>query len=1249
MSEMQRYQIDRQFFVISSDRLDEVKSYIYGFSVQDDGIVDYSNFTPELLKGLRGNGGYVSVEVDCDLITIRQDAIGCFGLYLYQEEGYFALSNSFYELYCFLLNNRTRKLTCNRPFFDHMMIAGLCCHSCYQTPINEILMLPSDVIVTMSKVARAEGFRIVRLKETRHTIDPSSEEGLRIIDSWYQRWAEISKELSNKGNVVFDLSGGFDSRLTLLFALSPSSCIDRIKINSIDNDLHTHAEDFKIATAIAKKFKFKLNDDRFLNSESNPFALTEIFKLYLRVRMPFHNEMHWCERRYTQRRFHFNGHGGALIRTHWDMPAEKLIAKFDKEAASWPSSLAVSNRRFLQDEIRWVIDHHELAQTDSQVVTSWLFRDSRQRHHGGKEIIENFNRNQYELSPLFDAELAKLKLSCVGCEDENLLYSIILDRFCQELLTFPFDSRRSIDPKTLAFAHSVNQSHPVNWNVLRESINRASVFFVGNNVDECVSPESDVPPSGVNGFLSSVFDSKNFALAYMSHFCADYYSQAAKWRREHAFYPLKKIYPAIIAELVMSQLHTRDVALDYCMRHWREFLENRQPIVSVVIPVYNAERYMRECLDSVCGQSLFALEIICVDDGSTDASAQILDEYAARDTRIRVFHQENRGAALARNAGLDLAAGDWIAFMDPDDRYPDAGVLAKMVVQAVSAGVDICGGSLMTINSKGERIEKKFCGDNAGYVFSDEGCVEYSDYQFDYGYWRFIYRRKFLDEQAIRFPDLRRFQDPPFFVKAMILAKRFYAMTIPTYCYREGAGYKAVDWVANDYQKARHYVDGVVMVMKMADVSGLTRLKNLMTRRLFKGGGAFIWKEELSGYIADSLSPVMTGLADLVSVVVPCYNVEKYVGECLDSLLAQTWRNLEIICVNDGSTDGTLDILERYSKSDSRIKIISKSNGGLGAARNTGMAAAKGKYIYFLDSDDKLDSDGIYALYDLAERECLDQIIMSANVFTDEGEEMPDRSKFEAYYRLEPSACKKVLSGPELVVALCRKRIMPVTQQLRFYRLSYLQEIGFRNPEGILHEDNAIAFTSLIRAHRAMAVPLKYYQRRLHVGSIMQSKDNRLERAFGLLSTARTLKNELKAHDYEKALRDALERAIKGLLQNAFWQIQFLNRELPWCTRREQALKEVESLRAKLVTVENGVKAALRDNVMMRRKAAALKRSQDEAQREIAALKCSEAYRVGMFVTWPARRAYRMLKCYRENGLKYTLRRLILGKGRGRK
>ena len=106
MSEMQRYQIDRQFFVISSDRLDEVKSYIYGFSVQDDGIVDYSNFTPELLKGLRGNGGYVSVEVDCDLITIRQDAIGCFGLYLYQEEGYFALSNSFYELYCFLLNNR---------------------------------------------------------------------------------------------------------------------------------------------------------------------------------------------------------------------------------------------------------------------------------------------------------------------------------------------------------------------------------------------------------------------------------------------------------------------------------------------------------------------------------------------------------------------------------------------------------------------------------------------------------------------------------------------------------------------------------------------------------------------------------------------------------------------------------------------------------------------------------------------------------------------------------------------------------------------------------------------------------------------------------------------------------------------------------------------------------------------------------------------------------------------------------------
>ncbi len=131
-----------------------------------------------------------------------------------------------------------------------------------------------------------------------------------------------------------------------------------------------------------------------------------------------------------------------------------------------------------------------------------------------------------------------------------------------------------------------------------------------------------------------------------------------------------------------------------------------------------------------------------------------------------------------------------------------------------------------------------------------------------------------------------------------------------------------------------------------------------------------------------------------VSVIVPVYNVEEYLPKCLDSIINGTFKDIEIIVVNDGSTDGSSKILEDYKKKDKRIVVINKENGGLGSARNKGLEKASGEYISFIDSDDWIDKDMLEKMYDKAIREKLDIIVCSyKNIYCNKEEiyTIPDK------------------------------------------------------------------------------------------------------------------------------------------------------------------------------------------------------------------------------------------------------------------
>ena len=118
-----------------------------------------------------------------------------------------------------------------------------------------------------------------------------------------------------------------------------------------------------------------------------------------------------------------------------------------------------------------------------------------------------------------------------------------------------------------------------------------------------------------------------------------------------------------------------------------------------------------------------------------------------------------------------------------------------------------------------------------------------------------------------------------------------------------------------------------------------------------------------------------------VSVIIPVFNVEDYLKQCLDSVVHQTLKDIEIICVNDSSTDKSLDILEEYAKTDWRIRVITQPNAGAGAARNKGMDVATGKYLAFLDSDDFFELNMLEKAYEMAEDEQSDLVVYKSDQY----------------------------------------------------------------------------------------------------------------------------------------------------------------------------------------------------------------------------------------------------------------------------
>ncbi|MDD4839290.1 MAG: glycosyltransferase [Clostridia bacterium] len=472
------------------------------------------------------------------------------------------------------------------------------------------------------------------------------------------------------------------------------------------------------------------------------------------------------------------------------------------------------------------------------------------------------------------------------------------------------------------------------------------------------------------------------------------------------------------------------------------------PKVSVVVPIYNVESYLTTCIDSLLNQTLEDIEIICVNDGSTDSSPQILEEYAKKDKRIKYITKENSGYGHTMNVGIDAASSEYIGILESDD-YVSPNMFEELYSVAKANDLDFVKSDFYRFTEKnGYRYLQRcyIAPDASFYNRVLNPCEELETFRFIMNTWTGIYKKSFLTFHNIRHNETAgaSFQDNGFWFKtsafatrAMFVDKAYYRCRrdnvnssvhskTKIFCAKDEYDYIGeflksnpqlkeklwcayqlkrfhnyrftCDRIGNEYKEmfikqfsldfnesekngelnTKMFSDSEVNILQLVmsnpqefynkfynNVENELSSKSSKIVSILRKGKHFAGRL-LRSIKHDGFSCTLKKINNFaqfvfsktkLSIILTVYNEEQFLDECMQSILSQTFAKFEVICVDDGSTDNSFELLTKWKAKDKRVKILQQKNSGAGVARNLGLQHAKGKYLLFLDSDDIFENE----------------------------------------------------------------------------------------------------------------------------------------------------------------------------------------------------------------------------------------------------------------------------------------------------
>lgn len=511
------------------------------------------------------------------------------------------------------------------------------------------------------------------------------------------------------------------------------------------------------------------------------------------------------------------------------------------------------------------------------------------------------------------------------------------------------------------------------------------------------------------------------------------------------------------------------------------------PKVSVLVPIFNAEPFLRECLDSAVGQTLGDIEIICINDGSTDESLKIVEEYAARDSRIVIIDKSNSGYGDSMNQGLAKANGEYIGIVESDDRA-DADMFEKLYELAKDNDADLVKSNYFDYFTSEDK--NAISGRLAHIV--DPGLtgrvLKPQDYPHIFlsrpAIWSGLFRKDFLRTHGIDFLPTpgASFQDTAFQFKTWAMAERAILTSQGFLHYRQDNEASSINnpgktfCVGDEYEEIKRYLkekdlfEDLKAIYQVARWGGyrwnIQRLAIPLADEFIDYASTQLRQEEGAGDLSTRLCEPdqHRWIRDLlerpdwvkkqraaqeaakISVIMPVHNVEDYLREAIDSVLGQSLTDFELLIVDDGSVDASIEILEEYHYADPRVNLFSRHCEGQSVARNIALDNATADYVAFIDGDDYYEPHALESLYEAAIKDDLDLVVGSANVLFETGTRTAIERAHDKNYYLVPDAGRREMSPATL-------NKIDVCLWNKIYRRDLIDNNGIRFPAGLKYED----------------------------------------------------------------------------------------------------------------------------------------------------------------------------------------------------